>query len=209
MEVWELRLRAQMLTEGEEAKRLGWERRGGRARRRDEGNGLDVRSIYDHRSRLHQSDRAIIYQMLRRRQQRAVQGDDISLAEEVLHALHINDAHLLTLLAAVQVVREDLAVESAHDAADDAANLSRADDADRLAGEVHAEEAVEGEVPLTHPVVRAVQLTTQAEHQSYRVLADGGRRVAGDADDGDVVLGRDGEVDVVKTGAAKRDELQA
>ena len=60
---------------------------------------------------------------------------------------------------------------------DEGADPAGADDTDGLAGEVEADESVEGEVAVAHTVVRLVDAAVQREDQRDRVLGNCVRRV--------------------------------
>ena len=70
--------------------------------------------------------------------------------------------------------------------------------------ELAAKEAVEGEVPLAHPVEGAVELALERQDQPHGVLGDRGRGVGGHPRDRDTEPGGRRDVDVVEAGAAEQ-----
>lgn len=77
-------------------------------------------------------------------------------------------------------------------------DLARADEADGLAVQIEAEQAVEQKVALAHAVVRLVVLAHDGEDHPDCELGDGLGRVGGHAHDGEPVRAGGGEVDVVE-----------
>jgi hypothetical protein len=75
--------------------------------------------------------------------------------------------------------------------------------------QIEADQAGQREVALAHALVGAMDLAVQAENQGEGVLRHGVRGVAWHADDGDSVLVRRRQVDVVEPGAPQGEQLDA
>ena len=106
-------------------------------------------------------------------------------------------------------MRDEAAAEPREDAREDAPDQAGADDADGLAVEVEAEQAMELEIALADPVVGAVGLAVQGQDQRDRVLGDGVGRIGRHPADGEARRGGRRDVDVVEAGRAEGEQADA
>ena len=104
---------------------------------------------------------------------------------------------------------QQLATESRHNSSQRGANLSCANDSNRLAEHVKADETIQIEVAVTHAIVGAVNISIERQHQRDGVLGDGVRRIGGDAEHGQAKLGCGGKIDVVIAGAPQGNKSSA
>ncbi len=105
------------------------------------------------------------------------------------------------MLVVVRVDGEHPAPQVPQQPRHDGTDATGADHADRLAGEIEPDEAVECEVAVADPVVGAVDPTVEGEDQRQRVLGHGVGRVGRHVDDHDSEMVGGVEVDVVVPGA--------
>ncbi|KAJ8561830.1 hypothetical protein ON010_g7849 [Phytophthora cinnamomi] len=148
--------------------------------------------VDDHDAVLHLGDALGVDRVLGRREQRAVQRDDVGAGPHLVqrHVLHAV-AQGLGILH--HIVAQHLGAEAGGDASEERANLARAHDADGLAVHVKAQQARQAEVLLARAVVRAVDLAVQRRH-----AGDGHAQLLGHL-----------EVDHVEAGAAQEHGLGA
>ena len=146
--------------------------------------------------------------MVRLRGQRAVQGDDVAALPDLVES-DVPDPQIGERLIDDGIVGDHVAAEVPREAGHDGADLAGADDADGLAGEVEADEPVEGEVAVADPVVRLVDAAVERQDQRDRVLGHGVRRVRRYSHDVEAEPAGRREVDVVEAGAAERDVAHA
>lgn len=136
-----------------------------------------------------------------------MQADDVALGEQAVEVAVL--AVLLEGRGGEGVVGEDVAAEALHDAGGGEADLADAEDADGLAVEGAAEQAVEGEVALADAVVGPVGVAVEGLDQGDGELGDGLGGVGGHVGDHDAVAAGRVEVDIVEAGAAQQDGLDA
>ena len=91
-----------------------------------------------------------------------MQADDIGFLIQRIQ-FGICGALLFKRFVFPDIVTEKLAAEGFEEPGDDAANLSRADNADGEAVQVETYEAVQGEVPFAHAIVCAVNAAIESE----------------------------------------------
>ena len=152
--------------------------------------------VDEHHARLDPPQGLGVDQVPRLGGQRAVEGHDVGLGQEPIHR-HILDSERLAFLVLDPVVGEQAAPEPVHDPGDPHADLAGPHDADGPAVQVEAQQAVEREVPLAHPVVGAVELPVQCQHQPHGVLGDRVRRIGGDPRHRDPQFARGLDIHVV------------
>ncbi len=137
-----------------------------------------------------------------------MQTNDICAPKKLLHRVHVCYAMRCRGRRRVRVVRNDSRAEAQReDLAREQPNAPCADDADRLACDVHPEQAVEQEVALAHAVVRLVVLAHDGHDHADGELGDGLRRVGGHACNDEPVTCCGDEVDVIVPSAAQSDEF--
>ncbi len=146
--------------------------------------------------------------MVRLGHQRAVQGDDIAVAEQLLGG-DILAPKSLHHGVGPDIVGEDLAAEAGQDLGHPGADLAGPHHAHGPPVQVCPQQALQRKVPFPHPQVRLVQLAAQGQQQAHGVLGHGMRRVRGDPGDGESqLLGRH-QVHLVEARRAQRDEFGA
>jgi hypothetical protein len=163
--------------------------------------------VDQHGALLHPAEGIGIDQVVRLRRQRAVQRHDVGLGIQLVE-VGVADAEPLALGVRVRIGREQPAAEAVHDAGEYRPDLARADDADRATAQVEAEQAVEREVALAHPVEGPVRAAVQRQDQRDGVLGDGVRRIRRHAGDGDAQPFGRRQVDMVEAGRAQRDHAR-
>ncbi len=104
---------------------------------------------------------------------------------------------------------QKMATEACKNAGHGLADLAGADHACRLAMQVEAEQAFQGEIALAHAHVSAMELAIEREDQRHRMLRDRLRRVARHASDLEAQLARGHQIHIVESGAAQRDQADA
>ena len=75
-----------------------------------------------------------------------------------------------------------------------------------FAEHVKADKTIQIEVAVTHPIVGAVDISIERQHERDGVLGDCVRRIGRDAEDSQAKFGRGGEIDVVIAGAPQGDK---
>lgn len=147
--------------------------------------------------------------------QRAVDGDNVTLGEELLEGVDAAAANLGLLLGAqglVVVVEKLLAVEGLEAAEDTLADAADGDGADNLALEVVLLLGGGGDVPLAtlNLLVGGDEVADEDQDGHQDVLGDGDDVAAGDLGDGDAAVGLVGgvEVDVVGADAGRDGDLE-
>ena len=96
--------------------------------------------------------------------QRAVQGDEITLAEQGIQ-IHVVDA-----LHRVHIIGNDFHAEATADVDKHAADTTGSYDTDSLAVQVHAGQTIQAEVELTGTVVRLMGLAVQGQQEGHGML---------------------------------------
>ena len=165
--------------------------------------------VDEHDALLHHGDGFVVDHVVVLRRERAVERDDVALAEDRFErdVLEIQFARVFGVR--VRIVRQHAHPEAAQQPDERASDLARADHADRLAAQVESHEAADGEIALADAVVRPVDLPVQRHEQRERVFGDGVGRILRHADDLDPELAGGLQVHVVIPGAAHGDELHA
>lgn len=149
---------------------------------------------------------AAIDQMAGLGRERAVQGDNIRFAKQVL-ALDIAHADCDERFVNDRIAGQDLTAEaSPQGSSDKPANLSRSHDAGDTSVQVTADKAIEREIVLTNSGPCAVDLAIERQQETDREFGNRVRRVARHPHYGETErLGRH-EIDIVIACAAQRDE---
>ena len=136
--------------------------------------------------------------------QRAVEGDDIALLQQLVQR-NVGDP---AVLCREQVIGDHVHPETAADIDEDPADLAGADHADGFAMEIESGQPVQGEVELAGPVIRLMNPPHGSEQQRDGML---GNRVGGisrDMDDVDLSEGGR-QVHVIVTRRAQGDQPDA
>eukprot|EP00179_Madagascaria_erythrocladioides_P015234 CAMPEP_0198365492 /NCGR_PEP_ID=MMETSP1450-20131203/154196_1 /TAXON_ID=753684 ORGANISM="Madagascaria erythrocladiodes, Strain CCMP3234" /NCGR_SAMPLE_ID=MMETSP1450 /ASSEMBLY_ACC=CAM_ASM_001115 /LENGTH=814 /DNA_ID=CAMNT_0044072943 /DNA_START=52 /DNA_END=2497 /DNA_ORIENTATION=+ len=174
--------------------------------------GLDQRTarcVDESGSRLHGGYGVLVDEVVGGREQRAVQRDNVGLAQNVVEVLNVAEAGLLDQrVVLVDIVAEQVCAKAAHNLGKASANLAGSNNGDRAAVDVKAHESLDGKVVVAGAVVGAVELAIQHEHECGGVLGDGVGRVGRDADNVEPEAGCGGHVDVVEAGAAQGDDFE-
>ena len=108
--------------------------------------------------------------------QGAVERDDVRSRPGILPGRELH-AEFEQVRVLPFVHRQHLAPQVPHQSGHDAADPTGAHDGDGLSGHVEADQPVESEVAVTHPVVGTVDLAVQGQDQCKGVLRDRIRRV--------------------------------
>ena len=153
---------------------------------------------------LHQLNGCGVDQMMGFLSQRAVEGDDVGLGEQLVE-LHIIQAGVGV---GELVVGQDLHAKATADVTENAANLTGANQAHGLAVQIEAGKAVEGEVEVAGAQICLVSAAVDGQQQSHGVLSDRIRGVGGDTEHAQLA-GSGLDVHVVEAGAAQGNGLDA
>jgi hypothetical protein len=137
-----------------------------------------------------------------------VQRHDVRFGEQILQA-GVDHARLQAIFALDRVAGDDAAAEAQHDVRQRGADAAGADDAHHFLVQIEAHQAVQHEVAFAHPIVGAVNLAVEREHQADAEFGDRERRIFRDAHDGYPQLRRRFEVHVVEAGAAEQYQADA
>ena len=155
--------------------------------------------VDEHGTMFHARDRGGVDQMPRRIGQRAVERHDVGLAQQRIER-RVRDPHRRTFGIGHDVVCDHLAPETEHDPGDPRADAPRADDPDRPAVEVEAQQAIEREIAFANACIGTVDVAIERQDECDRMLGHRFRRIGGDARDGDAERLCSGEVDIVEPG---------
>ena len=128
--------------------------------------------VDQHRAVLHPRERPFVDQMVRRRQQRAVQADDVGVVQQFVERDIARAERDQLVVVRRHRVREYMHPEAHHDLREHAADDAGADHADGLAVQVEAEQAVQREVALAGARDGARQAAVEGEDQRDRVLGN-------------------------------------
>lgn len=143
-----------------------------------------ARRVDDDDAALRQRERAHIQHVPRLRRQRAVQRDDVGLAQGLVQRRVRDAVQRRGGRVGARVVGQDAAAEAlGQDLARQHADLAGADEGDGLAVEVLADEAGEREVALARAVEGLVVLAHDGQEEADGELGHGVRRVRGHVDD--------------------------
>lgn len=164
---------------------------------------------------LHLADELLVEETLGLLVERAVDGDNVALRDELLEGVDAAGANLLLDLRGqglVVVVEELLAVKGLEAAEDALADAADGDGADDLALEVVLLLGGGGDVPLAalNLLVGGDEVADEDQDGHEDVLGDGDDVGAGDLGDGDAAVGGVGsvEVDMVGTNTGSDGELE-
>lgn len=157
---------------------------------------------------LHLRDALRIDDVARRREQWAVERNDIGLFPDLV-LRDVLGAVAERLRVLYDIVREYLAAETRHDSCEERTNLTRTDDTNGLAVDIKAQETSETEVEFASAVVGTMDVAVEGEHEGSGVLGDGVRRVRRDAKDRDVELLGDLEVDHIEARTTQEEYTRA
>lgn len=158
------------------------------------------------RALLHLGDEVRVEETLGLLVEGAIDGDNVTLGEELLEGVDAAAANLGLLLGAqglVVVVEELLAVEGLEAAEDALADAADGDGADDLALEVVLLLGGAGDIPLAtlNLLVGGDEVADEDQDGHQDVLGDGHDVGAGDLGDGDAAVGLVGGVEVDVVGA--------
>ncbi|MNO97301.1 hypothetical protein D3C76_890040 [compost metagenome] len=179
--------------------------------RLDQRRGVDQRAaaaVDQHRAALHLLQAVGVDQVAGGVVERAVQADDVRLAEQPVELDELA-ADGLDFAVRVGIVGQHTAAEAGHDAGEHHADLAGADHADALAVQVEAGQAVQREVAFAGAVVGAVQVAAERQDQADGVFGDGVGRVGRHPHHGQPERPGGGQVDVVVAGRAQGDQARA
>ena len=145
----------------------------------------------------------------RLRRQRRMQRDEISAREKIVQ-LELFDADLMGALHAAQerIERDDPHPQSDAARGDDRADISAADDAERLAGQLDAHEAVLFPFSRLGRDISARDLAGERKHERDGMLGGGDRIAERRVHHDDAASGGGGNVDVVDADAGAADNSQ-
>lgn len=167
------------------------------------------------RTLLHLGDEVLVEETLGLLVERAVDGDNVTLSEELLEGVDTAAANLLLLLGRqglVVVVEKLLAVEGLKTAEDALANAADGDGTDNLALEVVLLLGSSGDIPLTtlNLLVGGNEVSDENQDGHENVLSDGDDVGASNLGDGDTTVGLVGgvEVDMVRADTSSNSELE-
>mmetsp|Transcript_110 Transcript_110/g.291 ORF Transcript_110/g.291 Transcript_110/m.291 type:complete len:304 (-) Transcript_110:278-1189(-) len=121
--------------------------------------------IYEDGVVLHLRQTVPAYNMLRRRQQRRVERDDVRLGQEPVH-LDVLGASLPRLLARKQVVRQYFPAESRQQFDHGCTDCAGADHTKRLARQLGPNQTIQRIVPHRNLETRQSQVPRRREHQA-------------------------------------------
>src|SRR5581483_2131754 len=170
---------------------------------------LAAGGVDDAQARLRGGHLALADHVPRLRGERGVQRQEVRALDDGGDAIGELDAeHGGALGRDERVVGDDAHVEPFAAARDLRANLAEADDAQRLAAQLDADEA--GAVPLAGPErgIGVRDVAREREHERDGVLGGGDRVPERRIDDDHAALGRRGEVDIVDADAGTADDVQ-
>ena len=140
--------------------------------------------------------------------QRRVQRDEVGACQQRVE-IGLFHAHFDRAFGRQEGIEgDDLHLEAQCTGGDDRADIARADQAQRLAGDFHAHKAIFGPQALLGLRIGFRDLTRQREHQRDGMFG-GGDRIAKRRVHDDHALGRGiGDVDIVDADAGATDDLQ-
>ena len=137
-----------------------------------------------------------------------MQGDEIGARQEIVE-FELFDAELLGALGAQERIEgDDPHLQSERARGDDRADVPATNDAERLAGQFDAHEAVLFPLARLGRDVRARDLPGEREHQRDRMLGGGDRIAERRVHHDHAASGRGRNVDVVDADARAADDLQ-
>ena len=140
--------------------------------------------------------------------QRHMYRDKVRRCKDVVERPDGHAECLCTLLIDVRVIRNDVHVESERTLCNAAADASHADDAERLAAQLHADERLAIPRPRVHRRIRRRNLACEREHHRHRVFRRSDCIAARRVDDNDPALRRRLYVDVVHADTCASDDLE-
>ena len=183
--------------------------------RGDQRLGVDettTTGVDQHRAGLHHREPTGIDEVLGRRRQRAMQADHVGLRQGFVQGQEL-PAHGLDACAqgrlGIGVHRQHAATEPGEDAGHGGSNLPRTDHDHGLVLEVETHQPIKGQVAFANPLVGAMGLPVQGEHQRQGMLGHRGGRVGRHPKHPEVQPARRIQIDVVETGAAQGDAANA
>ena len=174
--------------------------------------GLDdqpaARAVDDAHAVLHPGDRRRIDDVAGLVGQRRVQRDEVGARQQLVE-LDLLDAELGgALLRQERVVGDDVHLEADAARGDDRADIAAADDAERLAGDLDAHEAVLLPLAGMRRRVGLRDLPRQREHHRDGMLGRGDRIAERRVHDDDAAARGGRDVDIVDADAGAADHLQ-
>ncbi|AGE50152.1 D-lactate dehydrogenase [Acanthocystis turfacea Chlorella virus Canal-1] len=175
----------------------------------DEVGGIDeaaASSVDDNRVLLHRLERILLDEVVVLLGQRAVQADHVGVLQHVAQGM-VFHAHLLDVLALVDVVGDDAACHRLHELDELLGNLAGADDTDGPAGHLVADQALEGEVPGLDAGEDQLEVAAERHHMGEGELSHRPGGVGGHAVDHEAELLGVLDVQAVKPGAPEGDDL--
>ncbi|MNX99919.1 hypothetical protein D3C86_1323940 [compost metagenome] len=117
------------------------------------------------------------------------------LARDIFHAQR------LAIGIWPEIVADETAAETGHNARENRPNLPRTHNADGLAVKIEAKQPIKGEVSFTDTVIGAVNLAVERQDERHGVFGNRIGRIGRDARNGQAELFGGGEVDLIETGA--------
>lgn len=172
-------------------------------------------SVDEVRTLLHLADELLVEETLGLLVKRAVDGDNITLGQQLLQALNSAAANLSLLLGAqglVVIVEELLAVEGLEAAKDTLTNTANSDGTNNLALEIVLLLGSSSDIPLAtlNLLVGGDEVSDEEEDGHDDVLSDGDDVGAGDLSNGDTAIGLVGgvKVDVVRADTSSDGNLE-
>ena len=150
---------------------------------------------------LHDLERRLVDQMIGRRHQWYMQGQDVGITEELLTRIDIGgkEGHLLVRIV---IIGKDLAAESAEQTHDGGADATGSADTNRPVAKLESTEPLQIEIGAADTVVSLVNVTPQRQDQPDGELGDGIRRIRRNIGQGDPKFRRRLEIDLVKSSTA-------
>ena len=140
--------------------------------------------------------------------QRRVEGDEVGARQQLVQR-DLLDAELHRAFGGQErIVGDDLHPEAQRAVGDDRADIARADQAQRLGGELHPHEAVLLPLAGLGGLVRLGQVAGEREHQRDGVLGGGDRVAERRVHHHHAGGGRGGDVDIVDADAGAAHDLE-
>ena len=177
----------------------------------DGGGRVDQRAaagVDHHYAVFHHREGVGIQQMVVFRRQRAVQGNHVGLRVQRFQ-VDILRAQRQRLFARERIVGQQLHAEAFQNAHRRHADFTGADHAGGAVVHVKTDQPFQREVGVASALISAVNTAVQAHHHAYRVFCHGLRRVGRHAHHLDAQFFGGVQIDVIKTGAAQGEDLDA
>ena len=179
--------------------------RGGESRKIDD---LATRAVHDDRGLLHLRERVGVDEVARLLGERCVQRDDVRGAEQLVELHQLRSRGARARLRRERVVRDDAHLEAGRPARDLRANTTDADEAQRLAAQLAADELRARPLAGADAAVRVGDAPQQRQCERDRVFGRGHDVAERCVHDVHAVGGRRGDVDVVHANAGAADHRE-